>query len=223
MARACVTDKSSYFPNATLYFSYQACNSWFAGNSWVGLCECTGNEGASDGSSYRGDIGGQNLGLEGVRGCKSWDGLEPYCQTGGSSAGSDWCSDDWCYVDPTRCDKPVYKSSYFPNHESDLYFSYSGCNQSFTGNTWVGVNSEPTWDGCACIDNGGAAAGSTYNASIGNLCLAWDGQESYCLTGGSSAGSDWCADDWCYGAPANRTALKNVPSTRALAHAVAPA
>ena len=86
MARACVTDKSSYFPNATLYFSYQACNSWFAGNSWVGLCECTGNEGASDGSSDRGDIGGQNLGLEGVRGCKSCAGEAEHSGKRGSGS-----------------------------------------------------------------------------------------------------------------------------------------
>ena len=36
------------------------------GNSWVGFCECTGNKGASDGSTYSVNMGGANVGLEDV-------------------------------------------------------------------------------------------------------------------------------------------------------------
>ena len=94
--------KSSYFPDDPIYFSYKSCNQYFAGNTWVGKCECTGNDGASDGTVYGGFIGGYKLGFEEIRGCKAWDGAEPYCQAGGSSAGSDWCEDAWCAPLPAQ-------------------------------------------------------------------------------------------------------------------------
>ena len=79
--------KSSYFNDEQLaaanlnylYFSYKACSSCFAGNQWVGDCECTGNQGASDGSSFSVNMGGADVGLADVRGCQAWDGQEQYC------------------------------------------------------------------------------------------------------------------------------------------------
>lgn len=145
--------KSSYFSEEELqaaglpylYFSYKACDSCFSGNGWVGYCECTGNQGASDGSTYSVNMGGANIGLEEVRGCNDWDGQESYCQdyayeTTQDCGANDWCPDHWCYVDPTKCDKPTYASSYFDGH--DLHFSYSSCNPDFTGNSWVGQGAE---------------------------------------------------------------------------------
>merc|ERR1719331_300285 len=62
-------------------------------------------------------------------------------------------------------------------------------------------------DGCPCVGNGGAAAGTTYGAATAdkwaNYCSAWDGEMDYCKAGGSSFGSDWCADSFCYVDPNN--------------------
>jgi len=61
-----------------------------------------------------------------------------YCQTGGSSFGSDWCDDPWCYVDSSKCQGyATHASSYFEG--TTLAFSYSRCDAAFGGNTWVGL------------------------------------------------------------------------------------
>jgi len=147
-------------------------------------CPCTGNGGVSDGSTYPVSIGNT---------CDAWDNMGSYCTDASSASyGSDWCTDDWCYVDPDNCDEPVYKSSYFPG--VTLYFSYKSCDPTFAGNTWVGF--------CECTGNEGASDGSTYPLNIGRSCAAWDHMGSYCQTGGSSFGSDWCDDPWCYVDPA---------------------
>merc|ERR1711904_198871 len=131
-------------------------------------CPCTGNKGASDGSSFSVDIG---------ESCAAWDGMESYCKEGGSSFGSDWCEDDWCYVDAS-CSQPTYSSSYFPGTE--LYFSYKSCDADFMGNSWVGL--------CECTGNKGASDGSSYGVNMGGAnvgledvrgCKPWDGLEQY--------------------------------------------
>jgi hypothetical protein len=165
-------------------------------------CECIGNGGAAAGSTYAETIGNT---------CAAHDGAESYCKEGGSSFGSDWCADTFCYVDPTTCDKPSYKSSYFPG--ADLYFSYQGCDpEGFSGNSWVGF--------CECVGNQGAPPGTgqhQYGVNMGGAvtgteavrgCSAWDGQESYCQAAvgdiggtyhyGASGPADWCSDEWCY-------------------------
>jgi hypothetical protein len=155
--------KSTYFTEEELaakglmylYFSYKACDSCFSGNGWVGYCECTGNHGASDGSEYSVNMGGAKTGLADVRGCNDWDGQEQYCKdyadaTKYQQCGvNDWCLDHWCYVDPTKCDKPTYGSTYFPNY--DLHFSYSTCNDDFTGNSWVGQGVEAALAGSCSL------------------------------------------------------------------------
>jgi len=145
--------KSTYFTEEELaakglmylYFSYKACDSCFSGNGWVGYCECTGNHGASDGSEYSVNMGGAKTGLDDVRGCSDWDGQEQYCKdyaddTKQDCGENDWCPDEWCYVDPTKCNRPTYPSTYFENY--DLHFSYSTCDDDFTGNGWVGQGAE---------------------------------------------------------------------------------
>ena len=148
---------------------------------------------------YGVNIGGAATGLPAVRGCAAWDGMEAYCQAGGSSFGSDWCDDSWCYVNPQVCNLFAYKSSYFPG--IDLHFSYKKCNATFAGNTWVGAPEaslvKPS-NPCACLGNGGAATNSSYQETIGNSCAAHDGAEPYCKAGGASFGADWCEDAWCY-------------------------
>ena len=141
-----------------------------------------------------------------VRGCKPWDGLEQYCidyaaDTKETCGANDWCPDEWCYVDPNRCDKPTYQSSYFAG--VDLHFSYSKCDRDFVGNSWVGQAAEgastcPGVSGpCACIGNQGVANGSSYGADIGNSCDAWDGKEQYCIDYAADSKLDGGANDWC--------------------------
>ena len=96
-----------------------------------------------------------------VRGCKPWDGLEQYCidyaaDTKETCGANDWCPDEWCYVDPNRCDKPTYASSYFAG--VDLHFSYSKCDEDFVGNSWVGQSAE-----------GASTCGSGYGYGYGAI------------------------------------------------------
>ena len=132
----------------------------------MGYCECTGNKGASDGTSFSVNMGGANVGLEDVRGCKPWDGLEQYCidypaDTKVPCGPNDWCPDEWCYVDPNRCDKPTYASSYFPG--VDLHFSYSKCDPDFVGNSWVGQSAEGV-STCPAPTEAGSGYGYGYGA-----------------------------------------------------------
>jgi len=136
--------------------------------------------------------------------CQPNDMTTETCQPGGNSEGDDWCSDNWCYVNPETCDKPTYLSSYFPG--ANLWFSYKACDAAFMGNGWVGE--------CECTGNGGlpGTGGNTnapnYGGSVTGTttrgCNAWDGEEDYCQAGGTyftgnpPAAADWCEDAWCY-------------------------
>ena len=58
----------------------------------------------------------------GLEACAAHDvGLEPYC----TGAKSSWCEATWCYVDTSKCNRAVEKSTYFSTET--LWFSYETC------------------------------------------------------------------------------------------------
>jgi len=87
-----------------------------------------GNLNVTIGSStllYPADLGGS---------CETWDeGLHPDCK---GSSPPDWCTQAWCYVDPTSCDGlsvPPKTSSYQQKatfRGMTLYYSYATCGAS---------------------------------------------------------------------------------------------
>ena len=102
-------------------------------------CACIGNQGASDGSKYHIAIGNY---------CEAWDSIERHCtqvaeehkEDGGSH---DWCKHQWCYVDPCKCKRPVYKGTYWTEEELSrsgspyVYYSYAPCEPKFKTNNYV--------------------------------------------------------------------------------------
>jgi len=77
--------------------------------------------------------------------CETWDeGLHPDCKEGSLP---DWCTQAWCYVDPTSCDGgsvPPETSAYQPEASflgMPLYYSYATCrgSDSFTATEHKGA------------------------------------------------------------------------------------
>ena len=97
----------------TLFFSYKSCKPCtFAGNGWVGKCECTGNKGAP--SAEQGGFGGAQMSeltmiTERVpadygnrcapNDSRDMGGLcaqDQYTYAYGESMTGNWCEDEWC-------------------------------------------------------------------------------------------------------------------------------
>jgi len=199
-----------------LAWSYDACNKDFGGNTWVGFpsppppapppgtagCPCVDTS-----SLFTGYIRPRHWGDS----CVAWDsvsGTSPDLTTawGGvcfpalnnltsapnnlTSAVPDWCSDEWCYVDPTTCDVGSYPSALGTVQAAGLAWSYKTCNASFTGNSWVGD--------CECTGVTGVFNGTERPTNWGASCAAWndgDGKWPQCV---SETPPDWCTTKWCY-------------------------
>ena len=65
-------------------------------------------------------------------GCGQHDlDLDPYCS---SDDAPEWCTDQFCWVDPDNCDSLEYLSGYFP--ASGLYYSFQTCGSDGTFYDW---------------------------------------------------------------------------------------
>ena len=70
----------------------------------------------------------------GTNACTAHDAAQqPYCS---KSDPPDWCTDQWCYVDPAACKYPVLSSTYFPG--ADLQYSYATCGSKNSFASWFG-------------------------------------------------------------------------------------
>lgn len=152
------------------YFSYEACDTTFAGNGWVGrclncdaagltavakaasYCSCGGTTGcpclpgdtqqtaATGKPAYVGTVPAYGYG------CKAHDKGEDTCATATDTAAgepNDWCLDEWCQVDPENCAGFKTRLVTYTTVTTD-YFSYETCDTTFEGNGWVGRCEETT-------------------------------------------------------------------------------
>jgi hypothetical protein len=72
----------------------------------------------------------------GILNCTTHDvGTEPYCDVANPP---DWCTSEWCYVDPSNCALPTALSSYFG--DAGLRYSYRTCGSSNSWASWFGEN-----------------------------------------------------------------------------------
>lgn len=153
----------TYSRNGSDYFSYETCDTNFAGNGWVGRQKCN-NNGKSYCTSEENTQTGHSLcpciatarnqtatagkteaafvtGTEYGYGCKYHDDGKGSCKNLSSTrtsagAADDWCKDKWCIVDPNNCNLKS-RAVTFTQDPND-HFSYKTCDTGFVGNGWVG-------------------------------------------------------------------------------------
>jgi len=132
------TGAATYESNvAVAKWSYKACDAEFAGNTYVGFCECTGVMPDIFGPS--GIVPQRPYGWGAS--CAAWNenaqvGLGHTTSWCNVSSPPDWCVDDWCYVVESKCSPMEPKSTSFG---AGAYpWSYATCDKNFGGNTYVG-------------------------------------------------------------------------------------
>lgn len=145
-------------------FSFEACDDAFKGNAWVGYCKnceaegsvvpahlhksfCTCGGAATcpcvKGSDKQTKSAGSPDYVDEAEsygyGCMKHDLEKDACAGADTSHGSktDWCGDAWCVVDPAMCGTKTRLTAYTENPKD--YFSFETCDESFKGNTWVGM------------------------------------------------------------------------------------
>lgn len=138
-------------------------------NYGEGKCPCVGFdnvEGTTDVTidggkvSYPADLGAR---------CEAWDAdTAPACKGGNSES---WCSQQWCYVDPCKCDIPVIPkiSAYLPDSQyqgKPVYYSYSTCGGE---DTYTEKHHKK-----ACVNQ------ATEEACNGNKKCAWNDKQKKC-------------------------------------------
>jgi hypothetical protein len=150
--------------------------------------------------SYPADLGAR---------CEAWDNNRlPQCQRG-AKPGSDelWCAQQWCYVDPCKCDIDVMPkmTAMLPGvtyRGKPLFWSYATC-----GGKDMFSKKKPTLGNpkCQCIGFAGVEGttdvsikGKTveYPADMGSTCTSWDSKvHPECQ---SDRPPPWCRANWCY-------------------------
>ena len=175
--------------SVSLHWSYEACDSEFGGNSWVGMppsppaaasaCPCIDTSHLFSGLIRPRDWAST---------CQTWDnnrmGFVDFNDGACTGAGApDWCSDAWCYVDPNNCNLPSFESNVAKVRAAGLHFSYKTCNEGFTGNSYVGH--------CQCLGHTGAFDGTTRPVNWGGVCESWNVQDGKWPACVSANPPDW--------------------------------